>query len=105
MQPLFHLDQLGDLPLHQPGHRYVGPAADDLGDVLLVDLFLEQGVAALELCEPGVGLSDLLFELDRLAVAKLGRLAEIGGALSAIAAGPTPFKPCSKRARADEVMP
>ena len=50
VQPLLHLEQLLDLALHQPADRDAGPAADDLGDVLGVDLFLEQLAAS-----PGAG--------------------------------------------------
>src|SRR4029078_10425958 len=45
VEPLFHLDQLLDLPLHQTAHWNAGPAADDFGDVLLVDLFPPHRVA------------------------------------------------------------
>ena len=39
---VLHVHQLLDLALQQLADRDAGPAADDLGDVLLVDLFLDQ---------------------------------------------------------------
>ena len=45
VQPLLHVNQLLDLALHQPADRNVRPLADDLGDVLLVDLLLEHPLA------------------------------------------------------------
>ncbi len=47
MQALFHVDELLDLALHQPADRNVGPLADDLGDILLVDFFLEHALSLL----------------------------------------------------------
>ena len=60
-----------------------GPLGDDLGDVLGVDLLLEQARAALalEVVERGAGLLDLALELGDAAVADLGRLLEVGLAL------------------------
>ena len=49
VQPLLHLEELLDLAFHQPADRDVRPAADDLGDVLLVDLFLEHPAGLLQL--------------------------------------------------------
>ena len=55
---------------------------------------------ALQLRELCVGLGELLFELDRLAVAQLGRLAEVGGALGAIGLGANLFELRLERADA-----
>ena len=49
VQPLLHLQQLLDLAFHQPADRDAGPAADDLGDVLLVDFLLEHPLVLLQL--------------------------------------------------------
>ena len=46
------LQQLLDLAFHQPADRDVRPAADDLGDVLLVDLLLQHALVLLQLGEP-----------------------------------------------------
>src|SRR5947199_1187598 len=46
VQALLHAQQLLDLRLHQPADGDAGPTADHLGDVFLVDLFLEQTPAA-----------------------------------------------------------
>ena len=48
VQALLHLEQLLDFALHQPADRDVRPAADDLGDVLLVDFLLQHALALLE---------------------------------------------------------
>ena len=42
VEPLFHLDQLLDLSLHQLRDRDAGPLADHLGDVLLGYLLGQQ---------------------------------------------------------------
>ena len=61
---------------------HAGPLGDDLGDVLLVDLFLEHALAVrLQLVEAARGLVDLALELGDAAVADLGRLLEVGLAL------------------------
>ena len=52
VQPLFHVNQLLDLALHQPADRDVRPLADDLGDVFLVDFLLEHALALLQLGQP-----------------------------------------------------
>ena len=46
VQAVLHLDQLLDLALEQARDRDAGPLADHFGDVLLVDLFLDQAHAA-----------------------------------------------------------
>jgi hypothetical protein len=66
--------ELLDLALQQRRDRDAGPARDDLGDVLLVDLLLEQAcaLALLELFS-GSARELALLELRDLAVAQLGR--------------------------------
>ncbi len=46
VQALLHLDQLLDLAFEQLRDRHAGPLRDNLGDVLLVDLLLQQCRAA-----------------------------------------------------------
>jgi hypothetical protein len=48
MQALFHLEELLDFAFHQPADRNAGPLADDFGDVLLVDLFLQHALGLLQ---------------------------------------------------------
>ena len=52
VQPLFHVNQLLDFAFHQPADRDVRPLADDLGDVFLVDFFLQHPLALLQLGQP-----------------------------------------------------
>ena len=42
VQLVLHADELGLLALQQPRDGHAGPRRDDLGDVVRVDLFLEQ---------------------------------------------------------------
>ena len=83
VQDILHADELRHLALHEPRHGHAGPLGDDLGDVLRVDLLLEQPDAALalEVIEGGAGLLDLALELGDAPVADLGRLLEVGLAL------------------------
>ena len=72
VQALLHVHELGDLALEQAGDRDARPASDDLGDVLGVDLLLEEARGAgLDL----LGLLELALELGDLAVAQLRRRA------------------------------
>ena len=81
VQALLHVDELGDLALHEPRHRDAGPATDDLGDVLGRDLLLEEaGVAVGAL----LGRGEAPLELGDLAVAQLGRTLQVGLALGAL---------------------
>src|SRR5215510_5579766 len=48
MNTLLHVEQLLNLAFHEAAHRDVRPLADDLGDVLLVDLLLQHPLALLE---------------------------------------------------------
>src|SRR6266536_5554254 len=81
MQALLHVHELGDLALEQAADRDSGPARDDLGDVLGVDLLLEEAhLARLGL----LGLLQLALEVGDLAVAQLRGALEIGLALGAL---------------------
>ena len=51
VQDVFEAQQLVHLALHEPADRHAGPLAHDLGDVLLVDLFLQHLQVDLELGE------------------------------------------------------
>ena len=51
VQGVLHPHQLVHLALEQAADRHAGRPADDLGDVLGVDLFLEEALALLELVE------------------------------------------------------
>ena len=62
-----------DLALHEARHGDAGPAADHLGDVLVVDLLLQHLPVALELGQRLVALLDLALEVGDLAVADLRR--------------------------------
>ena len=69
------------------GDGHTRPLADDLGDVLGVDLLLEHGVGALQLGQPLRRLVDAPLEVGDLAVADLGRPLEVGLALEQSALG------------------
>ena len=81
MQPFFHVNQLLDFAFHQPAHRNVRPLRDDLGDVLLVDLFLQQARALRRLRAARLGLMDALLEIGDAAVLQLRRLRVVARAL------------------------
>ena len=71
MQPILHPDELLDFAFHQPADRHAGPRADDLGDVFLVDLFLEHLRVALQVGEPLLSLANPAFRLRDPAVLQL----------------------------------
>ena len=81
VEALLHVNQLLDFAFHQPADRDVGPLGDDLGDVLLVDFFLEHPLALLHFGEAGLLLLDLPLELGQLAVLQLGRLRVVARSL------------------------
>ena len=83
METLVHVNQLLDLAFYQPADRDMGPLADDVRDVLLVDLFLQHPLVLLQLGQTRFLLADLLLELRHAAVLKLG-----GGRVVARALGP-----------------
>ena len=77
MQLILHPDELLHLALHEARDRNPGPLRHDLGNVLLVDLFLQHGVSALKLVEATGPNFDLRVEIAHRAVAKLSRTLEI----------------------------
>ena len=80
VQPLLHVDELLGLALEQAVDRDAGPARDDRGDVVLVDLLLDHRL------ELGLllALGELLLEGGQLAVADLGDALEVAAALGAL---------------------
>ena len=72
VQLLLQVQQLLHLALQQLGHGDAGPAADDLGDVLLVHLLLDEPVCALLLRQALLLRLELAFEGGQLAVLQLG---------------------------------
>ena len=62
-EALLHLDELLDLALEEPRHRDARPLGHDLGDVLLVDLLLEEPALAVLLGQARVLRLELLLEL------------------------------------------
>ncbi len=72
-QPVLHVDQLLDFPFQHPGDRDPGPFGDHIGDVLLVDLFLQELPGGLELGQLLVFRRQPGPEFDQGAVAQLGR--------------------------------
>ena len=71
METVFHLEQLLDFPFHQPADRDVRPAADDLGDVLLVDFLLQHPLTLLQVRQPRLALLDPAFDVRQPAVLQL----------------------------------
>ena len=53
LDPVFHAEELVALAFEEARDGDAGPFGDDLGDVLVVDLFLEHGLVFLELGELG----------------------------------------------------
>ena len=72
VQPLLHVDELLRLAFQQLVDRDAGPACDDGGDVVLVDLFLHHRVGG-----RAVALRELVLERRQLAVADLGDALEV----------------------------
>ena len=81
VQLLFQVDQLGHLTFHETAERHARPLADDLGDVLRIDLLLQHAVADLQLVEVRGGCVEAALELGDAAEADLGRDVEISFAL------------------------
>ena len=77
VQFLFQVQQLLQLAFQQLGDRDMGPAAHHFGDVLLVDLFLEQADLPLLAGEVRFGFLQLPLEAGELAVLQLGGLVEV----------------------------
>src|SRR5207253_2139785 len=78
VQALFHLQELLDLTLEHFLHRDTGPARHDPGDVLVVDLFLQQAMVLLQRDQLAVLRVELLLERRDFAIFEargpLGRL-------------------------------
>ena len=73
--------QLLHLALQEARDGDAGPAADHLGDVLGVDLLLQEARAGLQLGQVVVGVGDAAFQLRQLAVADGRRAGQVGVAL------------------------
>ena len=84
MQPLFHLDELGRLAFEELGHRHARPGGHDLGDVVRVNLFLEQPVRTGERGDRRLLLLHPQLQLGQLAVLELGGGAVVGLALGLV---------------------
>ena len=84
VQHLFEAHELRDLALHQPAHGDAGPLGDDLGDVFLVDFFLQHRAVVLELDEPVGHRRDLAFEDGQVPVTQLRGALEVAVALGPI---------------------
>ncbi len=83
-QAIFHLHQFLRFPFQQAPDRNAGPLADQLGDVFLIDLFLEHGCIFLHRAEAFFGFLQLTFGDGDLAVADFRDLGEFAGSLIAL---------------------
>ena len=84
-QAILDVKQALDLTLEHPRDRDAGPARDDLGHVLRVDLLFEHLLFPLQLLELVVAAGELCFQLRQRAVAQLRgllELAALGGQLT-----------------------
>src|SRR5215211_1082549 len=90
VEALLHVDELLDLALHQLRDRDPRPLRDHLGDVLVVDLLLEEARVAVGAL---LGLAQLALDLRDLAVAELGRALEVGLALRPLGLAPRLLEP------------
>ena len=79
VETFLHVNQLLDLALEQPCHRNTGPAADHLGDVVLVDLLLHHRLAV-----PLDALEELVLEPRQVSVADLGDTLKVARALGPV---------------------
>ena len=79
-EQMLQLAQAFPLRLHEPGHPDAGPLRHDLGDVVRVDLLLEELAVALQFSETLLGDRDGLFRAGDLRVLDLCRTLEIAGA-------------------------
>ena len=80
MQHFLQAQELFLFALHEPGHGDARPLGDDLGDLLLGNLLLHQRPLAAFLLQRG----EFALELRQAAVAELGELVEVIGALGAL---------------------
>ena len=74
MQLVGEVQEFFDLAFEQLGDGDAGPAADDLGDVLLVHFFFDEAVGPLLLGQVFLLNLELTFQLVELAELQLGRL-------------------------------
>src|SRR5665811_2510335 len=81
VEPVLHVDELRHLALEEPRDRDPRPGGDDLGDVVRVDLLLEEARPALRGRERGLLGPEALLERDERAVLELGRRTVVGLAL------------------------
>ncbi len=95
MQPVLHVNELLDLALEHPRDRDPGPLADDLRDVVGVDVVLEElrrGTVLLG----GLSHGELLLEVGDGAVLELGGAGEVRLALCALELDPRLIEPLSE---------
>ena len=93
VQRVLHADELGHLALHQAADRDPRPLGDDLGDVLLVDLFLQHRLVGLQLVEPRGLRLDVGLELAHRPVAELRGAIEVALALGPLGLGARGLEP------------
>ncbi len=91
VQVLLHVDQLLDLGLQQARDGDAGPARDDGGDVLGIDLLLQQGSIDLQVTQTLLLLRQGIFELSQRAIAEAGGGFEIGLAFGLLDRRAGPF--------------
>ena len=77
VQLLLEMRKFLDLALHQARHRNAGPARDDLGDVLFVDLLLDQPRGAARRRVARLGLGKFLFQPRQPPVLQFGDLVQV----------------------------
>ena len=94
METLLHLEQLLDLAFEHLLHRNPGPARDDAGDVLVIDLFLEEAVLLLQIDELGVLDIQVLLQLWQFAVLQPSRRLEVGHSLRPLGVEPELLELC-----------
>ena len=78
VQALLHVHELLDLALHQPRDGDAGPLGHDLGDVLGVDVLLEEAGSSAVRRPRGLARVELLLELGDRPVADLGGALQVG---------------------------
>ena len=83
-QAVFHGDQLLGFAFEQAADGNAGPLADQRGDILFVDLFLQHAAVFLHFGEPLLGLLQFALGLGELAVANLGHARQFAGTLVAL---------------------
>ena len=84
VQALLDVQELLGLPLEHAADRDAGPARHHGGDVVLVDLLLEEGAVTRDLAETLLLGGERALQLGERAVAQLGGATEVGGQLGAL---------------------